>query len=192
MPLETTPPADATPPTETTEDDLFGPATDATTPPADPSGTAPSEPATPDTNIDDLFGPAATDPAEGAATPAGADSTLPAGETTPAGGDEGTEAAGEDIFNSMYDVLREPGGLASNELRTWVDNTGNYSCRGRLIRFLDNNVRLLKENGRTTTVSLTRLSAQDLQFVHRQASAQQLEAAGQLAQSLSTMQLLAY
>jgi hypothetical protein len=190
--LETTPPADATPPAETPEDDLFGPATQGTTPPAEPSGTPPSEPAAPDTSIDDLFGPAAgTEATEGSATPTGAESTTPAGEAAPAGSGEETDA-GENIFDTGYEILREPGGLASAELRTWVDNTGNYSCRGRLIRFLDNHVRLLKDNGRTTTVPLTRLSANDLQFVHRQASAQQMEAAGQLAQSLSTMPLLAY
>ena len=36
----------------------------------------------------------------------------------------------------------------------WVDNTGSFSCRARLVRFLDGQVRLLKDNGRTTTVSL--------------------------------------
>jgi hypothetical protein len=57
---------------------------------------------------------------------------------------------------------------------------------------MDNHVRLLKENGRTSTVPLARLSVTDLQFVERQASAQQTEMAGQLAQSLSTMPVLAY
>jgi hypothetical protein len=120
----------------------------------------------------------------------GTESAPSAGGAAPAGAEEATDAA--DLFDTGYQILREPGGLASAELRTWVDNTGNYSCRGRLILFLESHVRLLKENGRTTTVSLTRLSANDLQFVHRQASAQQMQAAGQLAQTLSTMPLLAY
>jgi hypothetical protein len=57
-------------------------------------------------------------------------------------------------------------------MRQWVDNTGNFSCQGRLISLTDGQVRLMKDNGRTTTVSLTRLSASDLEFVHRQAKAE--------------------
>jgi hypothetical protein len=68
--------------------------------------------------------------------------------------------------------LREAGGLASNEMRMWVDNTGHYSVNARLIRFAGNSVQLMKDNGRTTTVRLNRLSERDLQFVNRQASAQ--------------------
>ncbi len=56
---------------------------------------------------------------------------------------------------------------------TWTDNTGTFSCRGRLVRFQEGNVRLLKDNGRTTTVPLARLSTVDLEFVNRQASALQ-------------------
>jgi hypothetical protein len=69
-------------------------------------------------------------------------------------------------------VLHEAGGLASNEMRMWVDNTGSYSVNARLVRFSDGHVRLMKENGRMTTVPLSRLSERDLQFVNRQASAQ--------------------
>jgi hypothetical protein len=72
-------------------------------------------------------------------------------------------------------ILGEPGGLASNEMREWVDNTGRFSCRGRLISLLDGHARLMKDNGRTTTVPMYRLSADDLAFLHRQASAQPQE-----------------
>ena len=85
----------------------------------------------------------------------------------------------------MQNILHEAGGLASDEMRTWTDNTGTFSCRGRLVRFQEGNVRLLKDNGRTTTVPLARLSTGDLEFVNRQASAQQAEV-GKTAQS-STM-----
>jgi hypothetical protein len=148
-----TPPADTTPPAET-----------PTTPPAE---TTPDEPA-----MEDLFGPP---PTEGTSTPPAGDTGTPAETTPPA---EGTPAEGEptdtleDIFQSSHGILREPGGLASSELRKWVDNTGRYSCQGRLVRFLDGKVQLLKDNGRTTTVPLYRLSALDLEFVNRQASAQ--------------------
>jgi hypothetical protein len=137
-----------------------------------------------------LFGPASN--STESTPPAGTETLPPAeGATPPAGNEEATDAT-EDLFGTSYDILREPGGLASSELRIWVDNTGKYSCRGRLVRFMDNQVRLLKENGRTSTVRLARLSTNDLQFVQRQASAQQTEMAGQLAQSLSTMPLLGH
>jgi hypothetical protein len=108
-------------------------------------------------------------PADDVPTPA--DET-PA-EETPA--EETPAEETDDIFGQTRDVLSEPGGLASQEMRLWVDNTGNYSCRGRLISLLDKQVRLLKDNGRTATVPLHRLSPSDLEFVDRQASAQEGE-----------------
>jgi hypothetical protein len=138
--------------------------------------------------VDDLFGTP-----EASTTPPADSGVIPAsGETTPPAGTEDATDAAEDLFGTSYNILREAGGLASSEMRIWVDSTGKYSCRGRLVRFMDNHVRLLKENGRTSTVPLARLSVTDLQFVERQASAQQTEMAGQLAQSLSTMPVLAY
>jgi hypothetical protein len=50
-------------------------------------------------------------------------------------------------------------------MRQWVDNTGEYKVKGRLILILDGKVRLLKETGRTTTVPLGRLSPADRQYV---------------------------
>lgn len=197
-PAESTPPAEATPPAESSDmNDLFGaPGTESTppaetTPPADNS--APAETTTTEPADADLFGAgdaaateSSTPPAESA--PAGAESTPPA-DTAPAGG-EGTEEAATDIFGSSHDVLREPGGLASSELRQWTDNTGKFSCRGRLVRFIDGKVRLLKDNGRTTTVALGRLCASDLEFVDRQASAQETAVVGRIAQSLTLIPLL--
>ena len=87
-------------------------------------------------------------------------------------------------------MLHEAGGLASDQMREWVDNTGNFSVRARLVRFLDGQVRLLKENGRTTTVDLARLSNSDLEFVNRQASAQQATVL-QTAQTMITIPWMA-
>ena len=47
-----------------------------------------------------------------------------------------------------------------------------HPTEAEIVRFMDGYVRLMKDNGRTTTVPLYRLSATDLAFVNRQASAQ--------------------
>ena len=57
------------------------------------------------------------------------------------------------------------------QLRRWVDNTGTFSTVGRLVAVLGNNVRLMKENGRTATFPVRRLSDDDLQYVEQQLSA---------------------
>ena len=75
-------------------------------------------------------------------------------------------------------------------MRLWTDNTGSFTCHGRMVRFSDGQVRLLKDNGRTATVPLARLSTGDLEFVNRQASAQQAEV-GKTAQSPAMLPALA-
>ena len=162
-PAETPAPATEPPAEETNA--LFGE-------PAEPAPPAESEPTEqPAEEPLDLFGePAETEPEMPAEEQPAEE---PAEEEAPA--EEMPAEEDDDIFGASRSILREPGGLASQELRVWVDNTGNYSCRGRLVRFLDGQVRLLKDTGRTTTVPLYRLSTSDLEFVHRQASAQQAD-----------------
>jgi hypothetical protein len=154
------PPAPATPPAETPpaaspSDDLFGPSTTTTQKPAEQPADAEGMPAE---------SPAAA-PAEDESKPADQDKK----------DEEPKDEEKDPLFGSMRNVLHEAGGLVSDEMRLWNDNTGNFSCRGRLVRFHEGQVRLLKENGRTTTVPLARLSTGDLEFVNRQASAQQAE-----------------
>jgi hypothetical protein len=50
-------------------------------------------------------------------------------------------------------------------VREWIDDTGLFRVRGRLIAMLDGKVRILKETGRTTTVPMTRLSQADRGYV---------------------------
>jgi hypothetical protein len=169
-PAETPP---ATPPAAAPADDLFGTEAPAEAAPAEttpPAEAAPPAEATPPAEgaTDDLFGtetPAETAPAE----------TTPPAETpaeTPAEGTPPAEGEDDDIFGTSRVILQEAGGLSSNEMRVWIDNTGKFAVNARLIRFLDGHVQLLKDNGRTTTVPLNRLSQRDLRFVNRQASAQ--------------------
>lgn len=89
----------------------------------------------------------------------------------------------DDLFGRLDAVLGEPGGLESPQLRLWVDNTGRFSCHGRMIRVLDGHVRLLKDNGRTTTVPFYRLSQPDLSFVQRQVSAHRAQETTQTVQN---------
>jgi hypothetical protein len=146
------------------------------TPPAE----KPSTPA-----ADDLFGTPLSEPA----APAEKKSEAPKEPATsaPAEGDKGAPAEkdkkkDDDLFGGFGAILREPGGLASNEMRHWVDNTGRFTCEGRLTRVLDGQVQLLKDNGHPSTVALGRLSENDLAFVYRQASAERSQSVDQTAQ----------
>jgi hypothetical protein len=178
----TTPAADAEPTTPPSDsiNDLFGP------PPTVEKPLPVEEPATP-AETDDFFSTPATEPAtEPASAPLDNDlfgppsEAKPVEEATPPADEKKTED--DDLFGKAQTILEMPGGLASHSLRRWVDNTGAFSVRGRLIRVLDGKVQLLKDNGRTTTVPLARLSQADFQFVNRQASAQRAEAISKTAQ----------
>jgi len=129
--------------------------------------------------------PKETKPAEKAAEKP-ADKAAPAPAEEKKGKPEEKKADDKDLFGTSHNILHEAGGLASDETRQWTDNTGNFSCHGRLVRFLDGQVRLLKDNGHTTTVPLARLSIGDVQFVNRQASAQHSEV-GKTAQAAVTL-----
>ena len=208
-PIEAAPaPVPPTPPAEEPSeepDGLFNGTEEA----APPATTEPSATEPPAEEPEDIFGqpgetppPAESTPAEKPAEqpaeepaelfeePAETEPEMPADtKETPAEEKPAEEPATkeeDDIFGASRGVLHEAGGLASEEMRVWVDNTGSYSTRGRLISLLDGHVRLLKDNGRTTTVPLPRLSPSDLEFVNRQASAQQAEAY-QTVQSLTAM-----
>jgi hypothetical protein len=55
-------------------------------------------------------------------------------------------------------------------MRLWTDDTGKFQVRGRLVVVGPTNVRLLKENGKFTTVPYGRLSQADLAFVKQHSS----------------------
>jgi hypothetical protein len=56
-------------------------------------------------------------------------------------------------------------GLPDLPMRNWTDNTGIYHTMARLVVIGSDSVRLLKDNGRFTTVPLRRLSKADLDYV---------------------------
>jgi hypothetical protein len=149
-----------------------------------PTFTPPAEkPSTP--AADDLFGTPLSEPA----APAEKKSETPKEPSTsaPAEGEKAAPAdkdkkKDDDLFGGFGAILREQGGLASNEMRHWVDNTGRFTCEARLTRVMDGEVQLVKDNGHSSTVSLGRLSENDLAFVYRQASAQRSQGVDQTAQ----------
>ncbi len=59
------------------------------------------------------------------------------------------------------------GSLVGTEVRTWRDNTGTFEVTGRLVVVMPDKVRLLKDNGRFTTVPMRRLSTDDRQYVEQ-------------------------
>ncbi len=48
--------------------------------------------------------------------------------------------------------------------RLWTDNTGEYRTVGRLVQITKTHVRMLKDNGKHSTVAKTRLSKADLKY----------------------------
>ena len=54
-------------------------------------------------------------------------------------------------------------------MREWEDNTGTFSTKARLIAISGNHVQLMKENARTATVPIRRLSVVDRQYIIEQA-----------------------
>jgi hypothetical protein len=143
-------------------DDLFGDTPKpAEAPPAAPAAPAAKAP------VDDLFGepnPAPAKPAEPAPAPKkDAVDDLFGGENKPAEPAppaKETKKAADDPFGAKIDVKDE-----LLVMRQWIDNTGGFTVQGRLIEVQDGKVRLLKDNGKTCTVPMRRLSTEDAQYV---------------------------
>lgn len=123
-------------------------------------------------DIDDLFSTPAADPAPAPeATPPAESPAIDESEekeTEPAEVDEKDPL--DDFFSDARQpaVLSTPGGLDSNSHRQWTDNTGKYHCEARLVSVTRQEIVLSKADGQLKTVSLRRLSDEDLKFVHGQ------------------------
>lgn len=81
---------------------------------------------------------------------------------------ESTESDLADLSDIDFFAEKE-----SLPVRHWVDNTGTFSARGRLISIWENHVRLFKDNGNTSTVPMRRLSDGDRQYVRKQVALHQ-------------------
>ena len=106
-------------------------------------------------SIEDLFGTNVTEPVE-----VGSVEELPAPiEVAPA-----VEVkSGLQVVSIMPERSIDP--LADTHVRTWIDNTGKHSTVGRLIEINPENIRLMKSNGRTCTVPLSRMCPADSAYV---------------------------
>ena len=77
----------------------------------------------------------------------------------------------DDIFGQRHSINKLKTTVASVDtdnppkIRRWVDNTELYSTVGRLVLVMPGAVRILKDNGRYTTVATNRLSSVDLDYV---------------------------
>ncbi|TWT48553.1 SHD1 domain-containing protein [Botrimarina hoheduenensis] len=116
------------------------------------------------------FGEATEEPAGEEAPFDEAPEEAPFEEAVPA--EPSNEEAAEDLFGDFGMILREPGGYDSDRPRTWIDNSGQFSCQGRLIAVDGQTVRLEKPSGGVSRVPIGRLSNSDLEFVTRQVAAE--------------------
>jgi hypothetical protein len=172
----TTPNPETKPTTKDAVDDLFGEPvptkeSPAVTPPA-------AKPPATDSSIDDLFGkPVSTDeklqstggglfddlfePKKPANAPTEAPSKTPAAPKN-----------NSDELDKLFGVgsFTAPKQFIGAEFKVWVDNTGTYTVKGRLAVIYSDKIKLLKENGKFTTVSLDRLSDRDFEYVQWVAS----------------------
>ncbi|MBW3596561.1 MAG: hypothetical protein KY475_04715, partial [Planctomycetes bacterium] len=142
-------PPPAAEPEAPASDDPFG------APPAAESGAA----------ADDIFGAALPDDSGDVA-----DSEEPAPADDAAGSLDDLFAPPPAPEQPATEEAKEPaadpfGAADSLPERLWTDNTGTFEIRGRLAGALDEKIRILKDNGRYTTVPMRRLSDADQQYV---------------------------
>ena len=154
-------------------DSLFGdpaPATDA----APAADAAPTDAAPAADALDDLFGASPDEPAAEVSVDDLFGSTVTETETesveelpAPIRSDDfvTTEAKNFDVQIVSKAITTSIDPLADTIVRTWVDNTGDFSTEGRLFQINADNIRLIKSNGRTCTVPTSRMSPADAAYV---------------------------
>ena len=72
-----------------------------------------------------------------------------------------------DELDALFGIgaFTTPAEFKGAEYRQWVDNSGTYQVKARLAVIYVDKIKLLKENGKFTTVSLSRLSDVDFGYV---------------------------
>ena len=131
--------------------------------PTKPEPTKP-EPTKPEPTKPEPTKPEPTKPAVGKVAPKGEAPKSPK-ESAPKKGNA-------DPLDELFGLgeFTPPQQFRGAEFQTWVDNTGTYSVKARLAVIYTDRVKLLKENGKFTTVPLSRLSDRDFAYVQWVAS----------------------
>ena len=101
--------------------------------------------------------------------------------TTPAAVDSDPDLELEKLFG--VGSFTPPPQFDGAEYRQWVDNTGSYAIKAQLTVIYSDKIKLTKENGKTTTVSLSRLSDADFGYVQWVASSLTGEQASMLVKN---------
>jgi hypothetical protein len=68
-------------------------------------------------------------------------------------------------LDKLFGSFVPPSDFNGAEFRQWIDNTGAYAVKARLSVIYVDKIKLLKENGKFTTVPLSRLSERDFSYV---------------------------
>lgn len=169
-PAPTTPAPTAPAPSAEVEDLFSQPETTPAEPQTKPAEPAEVEdlfkepeaaPAKPTDEVDDLF--------KDLDAPSGNKAAASEAPATPA---EPSKEV-EDLFSEPAGPMAaaEPKSDASEGMRLWTDNTGEFQVRARLVVVGKTHVRLLKDTGKFTTVPYSRLSQTDLAYVRTQSDA---------------------
>ena len=131
-----------------------------------PDEEMPAEPADDESGFDDTEMPDEDSPDEPAAVPALPEEVEEAEEEMqdePAASEEDSAIEDESVNASQFNSGIVLGG--NQPVRRWIDNTGRHETIGRLVEVHGSSVRLLKSNGRYTTVPVERLSPHDQRYV---------------------------
>lgn len=115
----------------------------------------------PGDSYDELFGAPASESAVDS-TPSATDRLNPP-ESAPST-DEDWRREIDDLFRSSAHS-KQADAFRGAEYRQWIDNTGSFEVRAQLAVIFPDRVRLLKDNGKFSTVPLDRLSPADREYV---------------------------
>jgi hypothetical protein len=116
-------------------------------------------------NFDDLFAnPAGSSKVESPNTKSSDGNPTPSLENQ-------NDAGFDNLFKSTSNQTEESSQVTDSafrgaEFREWVDNTGDYSVKARLVVIYPDRVRLIKENGKFTSVPMSRLCNADRDYVN--------------------------
>ncbi len=105
-------------------------------------------------------------------SPAPADTVTPPLESATGTIETAAESDPDLELDKLFGVgaFTAPTQFGGAEYRQWVDNTGTYAVNARLTVIYSDKIKLTKENGKSTTVALSRLSEADFGYVQWVAS----------------------